>query len=90
MHRVWPKSSLMEKLAKAFNPRTVEGFMCRTLFFVSWDGYLYDCDFNLARGIPVGGKKKVHVSETPGKPAPDSPIATADHCYTRTARVRLT
>ena len=80
----------MEKLAAAFNPCALEGVMCRTLVSVSWDGCLYDCDFNLARGIPMGGKKKVHVSEMPGKPAPGSPIATANHCYTCTAGAGFT
>lgn len=75
----------MGKLAKAFNPCAVEGVMCRSLVSVSWDGYLYDCDFNLSLGIPMGGRKKTHVSAMPGKPKPGSPIATADHCYTCTA-----
>ncbi len=75
----------MEKLAAAFNPCAIDGVMCRTLVSVSWDGYLYDCDFNLARGIPMGGKKKIHVSEITGRPASGSSIATADHCYTCTA-----
>ncbi len=78
----------MEKLAKAFNPCAIDGVMCRTLVSVSWDGYLYACDFNLAAGIPLGGKKKVHVSDMqgmPGKLEPGLPIATADHCYTCTA-----
>jgi radical SAM/Cys-rich protein len=75
----------MDKLAKGFNPCAVEGVMCRTLVSVDWDGYLYDCDFNLARGIPLGGRKKAHVSEMDGKPEPCSVIATADHCYTCTA-----
>ena len=80
----------MEKLANAFNPCAVEGVMCRTLISVGWDGYLYDCDFNLARKIPMGGKKRVHVSEMPGKPTPGDSIATADHCYTCTAGVGFT
>ncbi len=80
----------MEKLAKAFNPCAIEGVMCRTLVSVSWDGYLYDCDFNLAGNIPLGGRKRVHVSEMPGKPEPGSPVATADHCYTCTAGAGFT
>lgn len=48
----------MQKLAGAFNPCAVDGVMCRTLVSVSWDGYLYDCDFNQANGIPLGGKKE--------------------------------
>jgi radical SAM/Cys-rich protein len=80
----------LEKLANAFNPCAVEGVMCRSLLSVAWDGTPYDCDFNLARGIPMGGRRKVHVSEMPGKPEPGMPIATADHCYTCTAGAGFT
>jgi radical SAM/Cys-rich protein len=73
-----------KKLFSSFNACAVNGVMCRTLVSVSWDGYLYDCDFNLARGLFMGGHK-IHVSEMPGFPEPDSHIATADHCYTCTA-----
>jgi len=76
--------SYVKKLFSSFNPCAVEGLMCRSLVSVSWDGYLYDCDFNLARGLFMGGHK-IHVSEMPGRPEPGSHIATADHCYTCTA-----
>lgn len=36
----------MELLVNSFNPATVNGLMCRNTLSVSWDGYLYDCDFN--------------------------------------------
>lgn len=74
----------LEKLAAGFNPCAVSGVMCRTLLSISWDGYLFDCDFNLAAGIYMGGRK-IHVSEMEGPPQEGAPIATADHCYTCTA-----
>ncbi len=74
----------LAKLVSSFNPCTVEGLMCRTLISVSWDGYLYDCDFHLAKGIPCRGLK-THVRECDGPPAPGTPIATAEHCYACTA-----
>ena len=74
----------MGKLYSSFNPCSVDGLMCRSLVSVSWDGYLYDCDFNLARELFMGGHK-IHVSEMSGPPPPHSHIATADHCYTCTA-----
>ena len=74
----------MQKLHSNFNPCAVEGLMCRSLVSVSWDGYLFDCDFNLARGLYMNGQKN-HVSEMQGPPEPGNPIATADHCYTCTA-----
>jgi len=79
----------MEKLFSSFNSCAVDGVMCRTLVSVSWDGYLYDCDFNLSGGLFMGGQK-IHASEMPGPPEPDSHIATADHCYTCTAGAGFT
>lgn len=79
----------LQRLASRFNPCAVEGLMCRTLVSVSWDGYLYDCDFNLAKGLPRG-KRKTHVSEMTGPPPVGSPIAVADHCYTCTAGAGFT
>jgi radical SAM/Cys-rich protein len=74
----------LSKLSSSFNTCAVEGLMCRSLVSVGWDGHLYDCDFNLARGLPMGGRK-IHVSDMDAPPDPGSPIATADHCYTCTA-----
>ncbi|MGD8961930.1 MAG: arsenosugar biosynthesis radical SAM protein ArsS [Desulfobacterales bacterium] len=71
----------LQKLVAAFNPCAIEGLMCRSQLSVSWDGYLYDCDFNLARGLYMGGRK-IHVSKMSGPPEPGSPIITAEHCYT--------
>jgi radical SAM/Cys-rich protein len=79
----------IEKLADNFNSCAIEGLMCRNLVSVSWDGYLYDCDFNLARGLYLGGRK-IHVTEMPGRPEEGSPIVVADHCYTCTAGAGFT
>jgi radical SAM/Cys-rich protein len=70
----------MNTLTGSFNPSAVDGLMCRTLLSVSWDGFLYDCDFNLAAGRPAGGGK-VHVAEVHDLPAPGAPIATGEYCY---------
>ena len=82
-------SAYLKKLADGFNPCAVDGVMCRTLVSVSWDGFLYDCDFNLARGLPMG-RKRIHVTDMIGRPEPGTPIATADHCYTCTAGAGFT
>ena len=74
----------LQNLASHFNPCAIEGLMCRTLISVSWDGYLYDCDFNLAKGLYMGGRK-THISEMDGPPKPGTPIAVSDHCYACTA-----
>ncbi|MCL4125344.1 UNVERIFIED_CONTAM: hypothetical protein GTU68_041337 [Idotea baltica] len=36
----------MTKLVNAYNPDAAKGIMCRSLISVSYDGNLYDCDFN--------------------------------------------
>lgn len=74
----------MNKLASGFNPATLSDLMCRTLLSVSWDGRLYDCDFNQAAGLPLGGGE-VHISSLEAPPGPGSPIAVGDHCYACTA-----
>lgn len=79
----------LDKLASNFNPCAVDGLMCRTLVSVDWNGFMYDCDFNLAAGMPLGGSR-VHVSDMAGPPQPGSPIAVSDHCYTCTAGAGFT
>jgi hypothetical protein len=74
----------MAKLVSGFNPCTIGGLMCRILISVSWDGFLYDCDFNQASDRFMG-KRKTHVSQMKTPPEPGTPIATDSHCYTCTA-----
>jgi len=81
--------SYMARLAAGFNSCAVQGLMCRTLVSVAWDGYLYDCDFNLARGLPMGGRR-THISDLAHLPGPGTPIAVSDHCYTCTAGAGFT
>ena len=79
----------MNRLASNFNPCAVDGLMCRSLVSVSWDGYLFDCDFNLSRGLFLGGKK-THISDMLQPPEKGSPISVANHCYTCTAGTGFT
>jgi radical SAM/Cys-rich protein len=87
--RLWLETSgnldkYLQKLATSFNPCAIEGLMCRSLLSVSWDGYLFDCDFNQAAGLYLG-TKKTHISELKELPARGEPIAISYHCYTCTA-----
>jgi radical SAM/Cys-rich protein len=74
----------LRKLAGSFNPCTLPGLMCRSLISVDWNGFLYDCDFNLALGLHHGGHK-LHISGLTRLPAPGTPIPVGDHCYSCTA-----
>jgi radical SAM/Cys-rich protein len=45
-----------ERMLRAqYNPATIEGIMCRDLLSVDYQGYVYDCDFNLAVGTRIKG-----------------------------------
>jgi hypothetical protein len=79
----------LQKLTSSFNPCTVDGLMCRTLISVSWDGHLYDCDFNQAACLFMGGEK-IHISELLELPGPGERIAVSHHCYTCTAGAGFT
>ena len=36
-----------------FNPEAAKNVMCKNLLSISWDGKIYDCDFNQMLEIPV-------------------------------------
>ncbi len=74
----------LEKLQAGFNPCTIAGLMCRSLVSVGWDGQLFDCDFNQAAGIPLGGRA-THISELEETPERGTAIAVGEHCFTCTA-----
>jgi len=74
----------VRKLASQFNPCTLDGLMCRSLISVSWDGYLFDCDFNQSLRLYMGGRKS-HLSRLRELPGPGADIAVSEHCYTCTA-----
>ena len=73
----------MKKLFDAFNADTVGALMCRTQISVDYNGQLYDCDFNLAAGIPVVGNQKIF--DVTGKLYQVRKIRMDKHCYACTA-----
>ncbi|SJZ45634.1 radical SAM/Cys-rich domain-containing protein [Trichlorobacter thiogenes] len=77
------------KLKERFNPSTISGLMCSSLISINWDGYLYDCDFNLAAELPHQGKRK-HISSFTELPQWGTPIAVGDHCFACTAGAGFT
>lgn len=79
----------LARLADSFNPAAVAGLMCRSYVCVDWDGLLYDCDFNLARGAHHGGSRQ-HISDLCRLPAAETPIPTADCCFACTAGAGFT
>jgi radical SAM/Cys-rich protein len=77
----------MELLVNAFNPATVSGLMCRNTLSVSWDGYLYDCDFNqmLDLAIQQPDHTPAHIQNFSLKRLAKREIITQRHCFGCTA-----
>ncbi len=72
-------------LRESFNPQTVTGLMCRHQISVGWDGTLYDCDFNLALGLPVNHGAPDHILFFKREDLWRRRIVTGDHCFGCTA-----
>jgi radical SAM/Cys-rich protein len=72
-------------LRKSFNPQTVDGLMCRRQLSVGWDGTLFDCDFNLALGLPVNHGAPDHIRFFKIGDLQTRRIVTGEHCFGCTA-----
>jgi radical SAM/Cys-rich protein len=75
----------MDRLQQAFNPVTVPALMCRTLISVSWDGRIYDCDFNQMLEIEAGNGTPLTIHGLDTRALANRTIQTADHCFGCTA-----
>jgi radical SAM/Cys-rich protein len=77
----------LELLVNSFNPATVAGLMCRNTLSVSWDGRLFDCDFNqmleLEMQQPDGQNYSVHNFDPVW--LAQRQIITGRHCFGCTA-----
>ena len=74
----------MYALVEAFNPSAVENVMCTNTLSVSWDGWLYDCDFNQMLGLKVASKIK-HIKDYNEEVLQNRDIIISQHCYGCTA-----
>jgi len=74
----------MFALIEAYNPAAVENVMCTNTISISWDGWLYDCDFNQMLNLKVNSKVK-HVSEYNEELLQNRNIIINQHCFGCTA-----
>jgi radical SAM/Cys-rich protein len=77
----------LELLETSFNTSTLDHVMCRNLISVSWEGTIYDCDFNQVLGLPMRNAKgeALNISTLSLDQLRYLPITTGDHCYACTA-----
>ena len=73
----------MDTLANAYNPRTVDNLMCRSQISISYDGFIYDCDFN--QMLDIKSQSVSHVDQWNFEKLRHRKIKTANHCYGCTA-----
>jgi radical SAM/Cys-rich protein len=79
------KPQYMALLKQSFNPQTLPSLMCRHQINISWDGSLYDCDFNLAAGLLVSSTVPRHITHFDVTALSTREIVIADHCFGCTA-----
>ena len=61
--------------------------MCRNTINVSWEGEVFDCDFNQMMKLPSGGggRRRLKVWEIDPETFAEVPIRTGSHCFGCTA-----
>ncbi|XOV67347.1 MAG: arsenosugar biosynthesis radical SAM (seleno)protein ArsS [Fluviicola sp.] len=74
----------MEKLVNAYNPVAAANVMCRNTLSISWDGYIYDCDFNQMLDLKVAAKGQ-HLKDFNAQDLQSRTIIVNQHCYGCTA-----
>ena len=74
----------MHALVEAYNPSAVANVMCTNTLSVSWNGFLYDCDFNQMLNLKVASKLK-HIADYNEAILQDRNIIINQHCYGCTA-----
>lgn len=76
----------MEKLIDGFNPGAIAGVMCRNTISVSWDGRLFDCDFNQMLDLDAAAAAPAMTIETFDFATwQKRSIVTRSHCFGCTA-----
>jgi len=74
----------MQLLIDNFNVQAAQEVMCKQLVSISWDGKLYDCDFNQMLEIPLNFRSRT-IWDIPSFSSLDQDIAFAGHCFGCTA-----
>ena len=75
----------MDELVNAFNPMAAANVMCRNILSVSWDGKLFDCDFNQMLELQVDERSPQHISDFDYNKLSERTIVLNQHCYGCTA-----
>ncbi|MFN3201162.1 MAG: arsenosugar biosynthesis radical SAM (seleno)protein ArsS [Bradymonadia bacterium] len=76
----------MARLTAAFNPGAVSGLMCLNTISISWDGRIFDCDFNQMLDLEsVMGDRAPNIRDFDLNAFLDRRVVTDRHCFGCTA-----
>ena len=75
----------MRRLICAFSKEAGEGVACRSLISVSYDGRIYDCDFNQMMGMQITNRRPLTVFNFNREALLNREILFASHCFGCTA-----
>ena len=84
LRRQGKEQEYMELLVNSFNSAAAAKVMCRDLLSISWDGRIFDCDFNQMLDIAADVRPNIMTMESLTE-VNRKPIFLADHCYGCTA-----
>jgi radical SAM/Cys-rich protein len=71
----------MVELANAYNTTATENVMCKNTLSVSWDGTLYNCDFNQMLCLPAKIGQKDNIMDFSPGDFKDRDIVVHNHCF---------
>ena len=73
----------MDRLVTSFNAAAVDGLMCRNTISVSWDGHLFDCDFN--QMLDLDAEPEMTIETFDFERWQQRRVVTRPHCFGCTA-----
>jgi len=77
--------SYMSRLVDGFNPAAIPGVMCRNTISISWDGRLFDCDFNQMLDLDAVPARSMTIETFDAAAWQRRNVVTRAHCFGCTA-----
>jgi radical SAM/Cys-rich protein len=77
--------SYMSRLVDGFNPAAITGVMCRNTISISWDGRLFDCDFNQMLDLDAAPAASMTIETFNAVAWQQRNVVTRAHCFGCTA-----
>jgi radical SAM/Cys-rich protein len=77
--------SYMSRLVDGFNPTAITGVMCRNTISISWDGRLFDCDFNQMLDLDALPASPMTIETFDAAAWQQRNVVTRAHCFGCTA-----